>query len=128
MRRVEQTKGQCLLDGLKHMLDDMERGRGQLQISMTDMEAFKVGENVAVSPGKVVFQNDLMQLIQFSPSTEKVSKTPLLIIPPWINKFYILDLRPKNSFTQRATPSVPLLSVSATRGGRPSSLVVSKML
>ena len=97
MRRVEQTKGQCLLDGLKHMLSDMERGRGQLQISMTDMEAFKVGENVAVSPGKVVFQNDLMQLIQYAPSTDEVYQRPMLFVPPWINKFYVLDLQPKNS-------------------------------
>jgi polyhydroxyalkanoate synthase len=97
MRRIEQTKGQCLLDGLKHMLADMERGRGELQISMTDMEAFKVGENVAVSPGKVIFQNELMQLIQYAPSTEQVYRRPLLIVPPWINKFYVLDLQPKNS-------------------------------
>ncbi len=98
MRRVEETKGQCLLDGLKHMLGDMERGRGRLQISMTDMEAFKVGENVAVSPGKVVFQNELMQLIQYAPATQEVHKLPLLVVPPWINKFYVLDLQPKNSF------------------------------
>jgi polyhydroxyalkanoate synthase len=97
MRRVEQTKGQCLLDGLKHMLDDMERGRGQLQISMTDMEAFKVGENVAISPGKVVFQNELMQLIQYAPSTDEVYQRPMLFVPPWINKFYVMDLQPKNS-------------------------------
>jgi polyhydroxyalkanoate synthase len=97
MRRVEQTKGKCLLDGLKHMLSDRERGRGQLQISMTDMEAFKVGENVAVSPGKVVFQNDLMQLIQYAPSTQEAYRRPLLFVPPWINKFYVLDLQPKNS-------------------------------
>ena len=97
MRRVEQTKGQCLIDGLKHMLEDMERGRGQLQISMTDMDAFKVGENVAVSPGKVVFQNELMQLIQYAPATDEVYRRPLLIVPPWINKFYVLDLQPRNS-------------------------------
>ncbi len=98
MRRVHETNGQCLLDGLKNMLTDMERGRGQLKISMTDMEAFKVGENVATTPGKVIFQNDLMQLIQYSPSTEEVHKRPLLIVPPWINKYYVLDLQPKNSF------------------------------
>jgi len=102
MRRVEQTKGQCLLDGFKHMLEDMERGRGELKISMTDYDAFKVGENIAVSPGKVVFQNELMQLIQYAPTTEEVYKRPLLIMPPWINKFYILDLQPKNSFIKFA--------------------------
>jgi polyhydroxyalkanoate synthase len=75
----------------------MERGRGQLKISMTDMEAFRVGENVATTPGKVIYQNDLMQLIQYSPGTDKVHKRPLLMVPPWINKFYVLDLQPKNS-------------------------------
>ena len=65
---------------------------------MTDEEAFEVGRNVATSPGKVIFQNELMQLIQYAPSTEQVHKRPLLIVPPWINKFYILDLQPKNSF------------------------------
>jgi polyhydroxyalkanoate synthase len=69
---------------------------------MTDMAAFKIGENIAVTPGKVVYQNDLMQLIQYAPSTETVKRRPLLIIPPWINKFYILDLRPKNSFIKWA--------------------------
>ena len=69
---------------------------------MTDMDAFKLGENIGVSPGKVVFQNDLMQLIQYTPTTEKVLKRPLLIVPPWINKFYILDLRPRNSFVRWA--------------------------
>jgi polyhydroxyalkanoate synthase len=71
-------------------------------IKMTDMKAFKVGENIAVTPGKVVFQNDLMQLIQYEPTTETVQRRPLLIMPPWINKFYILDLRPKNSFIKWA--------------------------
>jgi polyhydroxyalkanoate synthase len=98
IRRARETGGQNLLDGLKHLLDDLERGRGKLQISMTDYEAFKVGENVAVSPGKVVFQNELMQLIQYAPSTETVHRRPLLIVPPWINKFYVLDLQPRNSF------------------------------
>src|SRR5690606_20467531 len=64
--------------------------------------AFKVGENIAVTPGKVVYQNDLMQLIQYAPATETVHKRPLLIIPPWINKYYILDLREKNSFIKWA--------------------------
>src|SRR4029077_7098452 len=69
---------------------------------MTDMEAFRIGENIAVTPGKVVFQNDLLQLLQYSPTTEKGKRRPLLIIPPWINKFYILDLRPSNSFIRWA--------------------------
>ena len=102
LRETVDTHGENLLRGLQNLLDDLERGKGQLAIKMTDMDAFKVGDNIAVSPGKVVYQNDLMQLIQYAPATETVSKTPLLIIPPWINKFYILDLRPKNSFIKWA--------------------------
>jgi polyhydroxyalkanoate synthase len=93
-----QSGGKNLVDGLQNLLGDLERGGGQLAISMTDYKAFKLGENVATTPGKVVYQNDLMQLIQYTPSTEQVLRTPLLIIPPWINKYYILDLREKNSF------------------------------
>jgi polyhydroxyalkanoate synthase len=81
----------------RSLLDDLEQGKGRLQISMTDQSAFTVGENVAVSPGKVVYQNDLMQLIQYTSSTETCHKRPLLFVPPWINKFYVLDLLPKNS-------------------------------
>ncbi len=98
LRRTQETGGQNLLEGLKHLLADLERGRGRLQISMADYEAFEVGRNVATTPGKVIFQNDLMQLIQYSPSTRQVYRRPLLIVPPWINKFYILDLQPRNSF------------------------------
>ncbi len=94
--------GENLLKGLQNMLDDLERGKGQLSVRMTDMEAFKLGENIALTPGKVVYQNPLMQLLQYSPVTETVRKRPLLIIPPWINKYYILDLRPKNSFIRWA--------------------------
>jgi polyhydroxyalkanoate synthase len=97
LRKAKETGGQNLLDGLRHLLDDLERGRGRLKISMTDEQAFAVGKNVATSPGKVVFQNELMQLIQYSPSTDQVYQRPLLIVPPWINKFYILDLQPRNS-------------------------------
>ena len=102
LRRTAETGGENLLKGLNNLLADLEQGRGKLRIKMTDMEAFRVGENIGVCPGKVVLQTPLMQLIQYSPSTEKVLKRPLLIIPPWINKFYILDLRPKNSFVRWA--------------------------
>ena len=102
LRTTIESKGENLLNGLKNLLDDLERGKGHLAIKMTDMEAFRIGENIAVTPGKVVFQNDLLQLLQYSPTTEKVKRRPLLIIPPWINKFYILDLRPSNSFIRWA--------------------------
>ncbi len=98
LRATAETKGENLIKGLKNLLEDFERGRGKLAIKMVDRDAFKVGENLAVTPGKVVFQNELMQLIQYTPSTQKVHKRPLLIVPPWINKFYILDLKPANSF------------------------------
>ena len=102
LRATIESKGENLLNGLKNLLDDLERGKGRVAIKMTDMEAFRIGENIAVTPGKVVFQNDLMQLLQYEPTTEMVKRRPLLIIPPWINKFYILDLRPGNSFIRWA--------------------------
>ncbi len=102
LRETLETGGENLVKGLSNLLGDLERGKGKLQIRMTDMAAFKVGENIAVTPGSVVFQNDLMQLLQYKPTTEDVVKAPLLIVPPWINKFYILDLREKNSFIKWA--------------------------
>ena len=102
LRATIESRGENLLQGLKNLLDDLERGKGRLAIKMTDMTAFRIGENIAVTPGKVVFQNDLIQLIQYTPKTEKVQRRPLLIMPPWINKFYILDLRPNNSFIRWA--------------------------
>jgi polyhydroxyalkanoate synthase len=102
LRKTAETGGENLLKGLNNLLNDLEQGKGKLRIKMTDTDAFRVGENIGVSPGKVVYQNDLMQLIQYTPSTETVLKRPLLIAPPWINKFYILDLRPKNSFVRWA--------------------------
>ncbi len=102
LRRTAETGGENLLKGLSNLLTDLERGQGNLRIRMTDESKFKVGENIAVTPGKVIYQNDLMQLIQYAPTTDKVLKRPLLILPPWINKYYILDLRPKNSFIRWA--------------------------
>jgi len=98
LKATLEEKGENLVRGLDNMLQDLERGKGRLAIRMTDMDAFKVGENIAVTPGKVIWQTDLMQLIQYAPSTDKVRERPLLIIPPWINKYYILDLKPGNSF------------------------------
>src|ERR1700751_3662518 len=94
--------GQNLLRGLENLLADLERGNGRLAITMTDMTAFRLGENIAMTPGRIVYQNELMQLIQYAPSTREVRRRPLLIVPPWINKFYVLDLQPKNSFIKWA--------------------------
>ncbi len=94
--------GQNLLRGLENLLADLERGNGRLAITMTDLKAFRLGENIATTPGKIVYQNELMQLIQYTPSTQEVRRRPLLIVPPWINKFYVLDLQPKNSFIKWA--------------------------
>ena len=102
LRATLESRGANLLHGLNHLLEDLARGEGRLAIKMTDLEAFKVGANLALSPGKVIYQNDLMQLLQYAPSTEQVYQRPLLVIPPWINKYYILDLRPKNSFIKYA--------------------------
>ena len=88
---------------MENFAADLERGGGQLAISQTDLAKFKVGENVATAPGKVVYQNDILQLLQFTPTTETVHEIPLLIFPPWINKFYILDLRPENSMIRWLT-------------------------
>ncbi len=98
LRATIESGGENLVKGLRNMLADLERGKGKIAIRMSDDSAYRVGENVAVSPGKVIFQNDLIQLIQYAPTTPEVYRRPLLIVPPWINKFYILDLRPDNSF------------------------------
>ena len=102
LRATLESRGANLWHGLNHLLEDLARGEGRLAIRMTDLEAFEVGGNLALSPGKVIYQNDLMQLLQYAPSTEQVYQRPLLVIPPWINKYYILDLRPKNSFIKHA--------------------------
>ena len=100
LRRTRESGGENLVRGLNNLLNDLEQGRGNLRIKMTDTEAFKVGGNIAISDGQVVFQNELMQLIQYAPTTATVQARPLVIFPPWINKFYILDLRPKNSLVR----------------------------
>ena len=102
LRETVNSGGKNLVKGLNNLLEDLDRGEGELRISMTDTEAFKVGVNVATTPGKIVFQTDLMQLIQYQPLTPEVARRPLLIIPPWINKYYILDLRESNSFIRFA--------------------------
>lgn len=97
LEKTAETGGQNLLQGLNNLLDDLKRGRGRLDIKMTDYEAFEVGKNLATTPGKVVYQNELIQLIQYQPATEKVHKRPLLLVPAWINKYYIMDLSEEKS-------------------------------
>src|SRR6185369_8741069 len=98
LKETMESGGTNLVHGLRNLVEDLEAGGGHLSMKMVDLEAFRLGEDIANTPGEIVFQNDLMQLIQYSPSTPTVHRRPLLIIPPWINKFYILDLKPKNSF------------------------------
>ena len=102
LHETVESGGENLVKGLDNLLRDLEKGDGQLAVSMTDPEAFDVGRNIATTPGKVVFQNNLIQLLQYSPSTDEVNIRPLLITPPWINKFYVLDLQPKNSLIKWA--------------------------
>ena len=103
LREALATGGESLVKGMDHFAADLQRGGGQLSISQTDSAPFKVGENVATTPGKVIFQNELIQLLQFEPTTEKVHTAPLLFFPPWINKYYILDLQPANSMIRWLT-------------------------
>lgn len=98
IRTTVSTGAHNLARGMTQLLEDLQRSGELLRIRQTDMSAFEVGKNLAITPGKVVFQNDVMQLIQYSPTTETVYEVPLLIIPPWINKYYILDLTPPKSF------------------------------
>ncbi len=100
LERTVETGGQNLLQGLSNLLDDLKRGRGRLDIKMTDHDAFEVGVNLATTPGKVVYQNELMQLIQYEPITEQVHSRPLLLVPAWINKYYIMDLSEEKSLVR----------------------------
>jgi polyhydroxyalkanoate synthase subunit PhaC len=100
LRETLASSGDNLVRGMKMLAEDIEAGGGTLRIRQSDPSNLVVGVNIATTPGKVIFQNELMQLIQYQPSTENVLRTPLLIVPPWINKFYILDLRPEKSFVK----------------------------
>lgn len=103
LRETLQTKGENLAKGLANLTRDLERGGGRLALSQTDLEGFRVGEDIATTPGKVVFRNELIELIQYEPTTKQVKQRPLLIAPPWINKYYILDMRQKNSMVRWLT-------------------------
>jgi len=98
VRETFKTNAENLVNGIGNLSEDMKKSGDLLKIRQTDIDAFEVGRNLATTPGKVVFQNEIFQLIQYAPTTETVHKTPLLIVPPWINKFYILDLTPAKSF------------------------------
>ncbi len=102
LRATLSSNGANLIEGLKHLEEDLKRGGGKLRIKQTDTTAFEVGRNIATTPGKVVFRNETFELIQYSPTTEEAFAIPLVIFPPWINKFYILDLNPKKSFVRWA--------------------------
>ncbi len=97
LERAVETEGQSLVDGLENLVRDIEANDGELLVSLADKKAFTVGENIATTEGSVVFRNRMFELIQYAPKTETVHKTPLIIFPPWINKFYIMDLKPQNS-------------------------------
>ncbi len=103
LEEMRRTRGENLLRGLSNLCEDLERGNGRLHLRQTDPEGFKVGEDLASTPGQVVFKNRLIELIQYAPTTEQVHETPLLIFPPWINKFYILDMREGNSMIRWLT-------------------------
>ncbi len=102
VRETLHTNARNLVQGMTHFVEDMEKSSDLLKISQTDIGAFEVGRNLAVTPGKVVYQNEILQLIQYTPTTDKVREVPLLVVPPWINKFYILDLTPPKSFIKYA--------------------------
>lgn len=103
LRELLATHGESLIKGVDNLANDLKRGKGNLAITQTDIDAFELGKNVATSPGKVVFRNRVFELIQYAPATPTVHAVPLLIFPPWINKFYILDLQPKNSMIRWLT-------------------------
>jgi polyhydroxyalkanoate synthase len=100
LKATIESHGENLVRGLRHLREDYLQGDGKLSIRMTDTKAFKFGENIATTPGKVVYQNALMQLLQYTPSTTTVHATPLLLIPAWINKYYIFDMQAENSYVK----------------------------
>jgi len=96
------TNGQSLVDGLENFVRDIEANQGEFAVTVSDPNAFEIGRNIATAPGEVVFRNEMFELIRYAPTTEQVHRVPLLILPPWINKYYILDLNPENSFIRFA--------------------------
>jgi polyhydroxyalkanoate synthase len=97
LEKAVETDGESLVQGLENLVRDIESNQGDLLVTLADREAFQVGQNIATTPGEVVYRNKMLELIQYTPTTEKVHQIPLLIFPPWINKFYVMDLKPANS-------------------------------
>ena len=100
MKRAVETEGESLVKGLENLVRDIERNEGDWLVTLSDPDAFKLGENIATTDGSVVYRNRMFELIQYAPTTDKVHRTPLVLFPPWINKFYILDLKPQNSLVK----------------------------
>ncbi|WP_415920008.1 PHA/PHB synthase family protein [Tateyamaria sp. SN6-1] len=100
LEKAVETEGQSLIDGLENLIGDLEANNGELIVRLADETAFELGQNIATTPGKVVYRNRMMELIQYTPTTDKVHKTPIVLFPPWINKFYILDLKQQNSLVK----------------------------
>lgn len=102
LQKALETDGESLVRGLENLVADLEANDGELVVRLADESAFEIGGNIATTPGEVVYRNRMMELIQYAPSTEKVHEIPIVLFPPWINKFYILDLKPENSFIKWA--------------------------
>lgn len=100
LEKAIETDGQSLVQGIENLITDLEANNGELIVKLADDSAFELGKNIATTPGKVVFRNGMMELVQYTPSTDTVYKTPVVIYPPWINKFYILDLKAQNSMVK----------------------------
>lgn len=98
LQKALETEGESLVHGLENLVRDLEANNGELVVKLADESAFEIGENIATAEGEVVYRNHMMELIQYTPTTDKVRETPIVLFPPWINKFYILDLKPENSF------------------------------
>ena len=120
LAKAVETDGQSLVDGLENLVRDVEAAQGDIQVTLADKEAFHVGENLATTEGSVVYRNEMFELIQYAPLTEQVHKMPLVIFPPWINKFYILDLKPKNSLIRWIVEQGFTLFVVSWRNPDPS--------
>jgi polyhydroxyalkanoate synthase len=103
LEKALETEGQSLIDGLQNLVDDLEANNGELVVRLADESAFEIGGNIATSQGEVVFRNRMMEMIQYHPTTETVHETPIVLFPPWINKFYILDLKAQNSLIKWVT-------------------------